>query len=88
VPGNNGIATQLRAMADQVLGVEGTINSRSEGLRKRIDLNQDRQDQLEERVAAVEKRLRAQYTALDRQMAALTGLANYVNQQFGTTSQS
>jgi flagellar hook-associated protein 2 len=88
VPGNNGIATQLRVMADQVLGVEGTINNRSEGLRKRIDLNQDRQERLEERVAAIEKRLRAQYTALDRQMASLTGLANYVNQQFGTTTRN
>lgn len=88
VPANNGIAAQLRAMADQVLSFDGSINSRSEGLRKRIDMNQDRQEQLEERVAAVEKRLRAQYTALDRQMAALTGLASYVNQQFGTTSNS
>jgi len=86
VPANNGIAAQLRAMADQVLGFDGSINSRSEGLRKRIDMNQDRQEQLEERVAAVERRLRAQYTALDRQMAALTGLASYVNQQFGATN--
>ena len=29
----------------------------------------------------VEKRLRAQYTALDRQMASLSGLSNYVTQQ-------
>ena len=61
----------LRAMADQVLSIDGSISSRSEGLRKRIDLNQDRQDMLEDRIAQVEKRLRAQYTALDRQMASL-----------------
>jgi len=80
---NNGIATQLRALADQVLGIEGSISTRTEGLRKRIDLNQDRQEMLEDRIAMVEKRLRAQYTALDRQMASLTSLSSYVTQQLG-----
>ena len=80
-PANNGIATQLRAMADQVLGIEGSISTRTEGLRKRIDLNQDRQELLEDRIAMMEKRLRAQYTALDRQMASLNSLSNYVTQQ-------
>ena len=87
-PANNGIATQLRAMADQVLGIEGSISTRSEGLRKRLDLNQDRQDQLEDRITMVEKRLRAQYTALDRQMASLNSLSNYVTQQLSAMSNS
>jgi flagellar hook-associated protein 2 len=87
-PANNGIATQLRAMADRVLGIEGSISTRTEGLRKRIDLNQDRQALLEDRVAMVEKRLRAQYTALDKQMASLTSLSNYVNQQIAALNNS
>ena len=85
-PANNGFAVQLRAMADQVLGIEGSISSRTEGLRKRIDMNQDRQDMLNDRIAMVEKRLRAQYTALDRQMASLTSLSNYVSQQISAFS--
>jgi flagellar hook-associated protein 2 len=36
---------------------------------------------LEDRISMVEKRLRAQYTALDKQMASLTSLSNYVTQQ-------
>jgi len=88
VPANNGIAVQLRAMADQVLGIEGSISSRTEGLRKRLDMNQDRQDMLNDRIAMVEKRLRAQYTALDRQMASLTSLSNYVSQQISAMNQS
>ena len=87
-PANNGIATLMRAMADQVLSIDGSISSRSEGLRKRIDLNQDRQELLEDRIAGVEKRLRAQYTALDKQMASLTSLSNYVTQQLSAMSQS
>ncbi len=87
-PANNGIATQLRAMADRVLGIEGSINTRTDGLRKRIDLNQDRQALLEDRIAMMEKRLRAQYTALDKQMASLNSLSNYVTQQLSAMSNS
>jgi flagellar hook-associated protein 2 len=81
VPANNGIATRIRSMADQLLGNDGTIGTRSEGLRRNIDLNQDRQERLENRIAQVEKRLRAQYTALDRQMAQLNSLSGYITQQ-------
>ena len=85
-PANNGIATRLRAMADQVLSIDGSISTRTEGLRKRIDMNQDRQEQLEDRITLMEKRLRAQYTALDKQMASLNSLSNYVSQQIAALS--
>ena len=84
VPGNNGIATRMRALADRLIGSDGTVSSRTDGLRKRIDLNQDRQDHLSDHIAMVEKRLRAQYTALDRTMAQLSGLSSYVAQQFSS----
>jgi flagellar hook-associated protein 2 len=87
-PANNGFAIRLRAFADQLLGVDGSISSRSEGLRKRIDLNQDRQERLNDRIEMIEKRLRAQYTALDRQMASLNSLSNYVTQQISTLNRS
>ena len=80
-PGNDGIATRLRRMADGVLGTDGTLSNRTDGLRKRLDLNQDRQDSLSLRIEQIEKRLRAQYTALDRQMGQLSGLSGYVTQQ-------
>lgn len=81
VSANNGVATLIRNMADSLLGTSGTIVTRSEGLRKRIDMNQDRQENLTNRIAQVEKRLRAQYTALDRQMAQLNSLSGYISQQ-------
>ncbi len=85
---NNGMALRLRALADQMLGVDGSISTRSEGLRKRIELNGDRQERLEDRIAMTEKRLRAQYTALDRQMASLNSLSSYVTQQMKALSSS
>lgn len=78
---NDGFAQQLRRYADAVLGADGAIASRQEGIRKRIERNGDRQEQLEDRIALVEKRLRAQYTALDGRMAQLNGLSTYLTQQ-------
>ena len=75
-------------MADQVLSIEGSISTRTEGLRKRIDLNQDRREMLEDRIVMVEKRLRAQYTALDKQMASLNSLSSYVTQQIAAMTRS
>lgn len=88
VPANNGVATQIRALADLMLGADGTIVTRSEGLRKSIDLNNDRKERLTDRIAQVEKRLRAQYTALDRQMVQLNSLSGYITQQLTVSSNS
>ncbi|MFO1224816.1 MAG: flagellar filament capping protein FliD [Burkholderiaceae bacterium] len=81
VPANNGIATLMRTQADQALGVDGTLTSRSDGLRTRIQSNEKRQAEMEVRVQQTETRLRAQYTALDKQMGQLTSLSSYVTQQ-------
>ena len=81
VPANDGIATQIRKLGDALLGADGTVSTKTDGLRKRIDLNQDRQLQLSDRIAMIEKRMRAQYTALDRQMGQLNSLGGYINQQ-------
>lgn len=83
---NDGIATRMRRMADQVMGIDGSLSTRSEGLRKRIDRNADKQSDLNDRVALVEKRLRQQYSLLDTQLGKLNGLQNYVSQQFGNNN--
>jgi flagellar hook-associated protein 2 len=81
ITANNGFATLIRTQADAALGVDGSIASRSEGLRDRISRNEKRQAELERRVAQTETRLRKQYTALDAKMGELQGLSNYVAQQ-------
>jgi flagellar hook-associated protein 2 len=81
VSANNGFATLLRQQTDQALGIDGTIATRSEGLRDSIDRNEKRQAELETRVTLVEARLRKQYTALDTQMGQLQSLSTYVTQQ-------
>lgn len=76
---NNGIATRWRALADQVTGMDGSITTRTAGLQTRVAANNKRVDELTDRSAAYEKRLRAQYTALDTQMAKLNDMSSYVS---------
>jgi flagellar hook-associated protein 2 len=76
-----GLMRRLRDLADDVLGTSGTITSRTEGLQERLQKNQRDQERLESRIALVEKRLRAQYGALDTRMASLNSLSGYVTQQ-------
>lgn len=80
-PTASGIAVQLRGYADALLGSDGAIDAKQDSLNARLRANQDQQERLEDRVAATEKRLRAQYTALDQRMGSLNGLSSYVGQQ-------
>lgn len=77
----SGIAVQLRSFADALLGSDGAIDAKQDSLNARLRANQNQQERLEDRVAATEKRLRAQYTALDQRMGSLSGLSSYVGQQ-------
>ncbi|MDR7334980.1 flagellar filament capping protein FliD [Roseateles asaccharophilus] len=78
---NSGFAQRIRSYVDGALSTEGRVSSKQAGLQKQIDSNNKRMDQMEDRVALTEKRLRARYTALDTQMAQLNGLSNYITQQ-------
>lgn len=85
---NDGMSQRMRALADNVLGAEGSVTTRSAGIQSSIDRNNDRQEELEDRVAKVEARLRAQYTALDASLAQLNSLSTYVTQQLSVLNNS
>jgi flagellar hook-associated protein 2 len=78
---NDGFGIMLRQFADLTLGSEGILTTRQEGLRNRIEDIGERTAKLEDRLTLTEKRLRDQYTKLDSNMAALSGLQSYVAQQ-------
>jgi flagellar hook-associated protein 2 len=79
----NGLAERVRALADNLLSTDGPVDARQTGLRSLKSSNSSRQQALEDRVAATEKRLRTQYQTLDANMARLNSLQNYVSQQIG-----
>lgn len=84
----DGLAERVANLADNWLDTEGSLTSRQDGLKRLLDVNADRQDAMETRLLATEKRLRAQYTALDTKMAGLTNLNQYISQQITNWNKS
>lgn len=78
---SDGIAVRLSDLIDSLTDSDGALSGKTEALRSRLERNQDDQDRMNDRLALVEARLQSQYTALDRQMASLNGLNQYVSQQ-------
>jgi flagellar hook-associated protein 2 len=77
----DGFAKRFRVATDNMLGIDGALTTRTDGLGQQLQRNQKDQDALNVRLDAIEKRLRAQYTALDTVMAQLSTQSSYLTQQ-------
>ncbi len=88
VPGNNGFARRYATLASQVLSVDGTVTTHTQGLQKLVTKNSDDQAKLNDRVDLFQKRLIAQYTSLDSNIAKLNSLSSYVTQQIAQMNRS
>lgn len=86
--GNNGLARRYANLASQVLGVDGSLTTRTEGLRERLTKNGIEQDKLSERVDRYKARLVAQYTAMDANLSKLNALSSYVSAQLAALTAS
>lgn len=82
----DGLAVGFEALADGMLGSEGALTLRSEGLQASIDRNERDQERLEDRVERVRERLLRQYSALDNTIGQLSGLGSLVTQQLDALS--
>ena len=78
---NDGFARRYAQLATQVLGTDGSLTTRTEGLRNRITKNGEDQANLSDRVERFRARLVAQYTVLDGNLSKLNALSSYVTQQ-------
>ena len=85
-PALDGFGKRFRVLADSMIGIGGAITSRTDGLGQRLQRNQKDQDAMELRLAAIEKRYRAQYTALDTAMARISTQSAYITQQVAAWS--
>lgn len=85
-PANSGFARRYADLATQVLGVDGTLTTRTEGLRNRLTRNSTDQDKLNARAERFQARLVAQYTTMDGNLARLNSLSGYLTQQLGSLS--
>jgi flagellar hook-associated protein 2 len=80
-PTKDGFAKRFRVATDNMLGIDGALTTRTDGLGQQLQRNQKDQDALNVRLDAIEKRLRDQYTALDTVMAQLNTQSAYLTQQ-------
>jgi len=87
---SQGYAYQLDKLADNFLATTGPVNSRTDGINKSIKDIDKQRDTLNQRLADVEQRLRAQFTALDLLVGKLKGTNDFLTQQLarlpGTSS--
>ena len=84
----DGFALKFKNFATGALASGGSVVSKADALQKKLDTNTAEQTRVNDRAAAVEARLRKQYSALDAKMAGLTALNAYVAQQVTTWNQS
>jgi flagellar hook-associated protein 2 len=85
---NDGFARRYASLATQALGVDGIVTTRTAGLQALITKNTDDQAAMSDRVDTFQKRLVAQYTALDAKVAQLNSLSSYVTQQVAQWTKS
>lgn len=78
---DQGIAFRLEARMDDYLSFDGLITTREEGLRSRIDYNEDAQARMEYRLGLIEARYLKQFSALDSIISQSNATSSYLSQQ-------
>lgn len=76
-----GFGLKIKRFADRLNSVDGLMNTKAESFQRLLDRNSDDQDRVNDRAARVEKRLLAQYNAMDAAVGRLNTLSAFVTQQ-------
>jgi flagellar hook-associated protein 2 len=83
-----GYAVQLDQMLTGLLASDGTLAARTDGINSSIISIGNQRAALNLRLAAVQARYQAQYTALDMLMSKLNSTSSYLTQQLANLSGS
>lgn len=78
---SNGYAYQLGQVASRYIGTDGLIANRTDGINASITDIEKQRDALSIRLAVIEERYRAQFTALDTLMSSLRNTSTFLTQQ-------
>lgn len=82
--GADGLAGKLVALADDYVGGAGAIAGRTASIETSLHRIEDQRGQLNVRLDNLEKRLRAEFSALDRLVASLKTTGDYLAQQLAS----
>ena len=78
----NGFATRLAATADNYLGSDSILQTRTDGLDAQVERINEQRERLEVRLASLEERLFRQYNALDSLLSELNNTSSFLQTQF------
>lgn len=77
----NAYGTAVSDLSDQVTRFDGLLKNRTDGLGATVSRLEDQRSAMEYRLTLTEKRLRAQFTALDTMLGQLSTTSSYLTQQ-------
>jgi flagellar hook-associated protein 2 len=86
--GVSGFMDRFRDLGNALLGTDGSLQTRTASLQSMMSRNDKSQSAMQDRLTQTEARLRAQYQALDTNMAKLNGLQNYLTGQLAALSKA
>ena len=78
---DEGLANRLDDALQTYLSTDGVFSARTKGLKDRIDDVSEQRVKLDRRLAAVETRLRSQFTAMDMLLGQLQSTSTFLTQQ-------
>lgn len=81
---STGYAYQMGEYLDGVLRDDGSLKTRTAGIDSSIKTLDKRQEQLEARLAQIEKRYRAQFSALDTMLSSMNSTSAFLTQQLAS----
>ena len=79
-----GFAERLQSVAGNIVGFGGLLDIRTDGLNERISSLDSREERIELRLITTERRIRAQFTALDGLVANLQSTGSFLTQQLSS----
>jgi flagellar hook-associated protein 2 len=74
----NGVAVRLEAFADQLIGFDGVLATREEGLNSRMKSLEEQENRWELRVLDMEARYKRQFAAMDAAVSSMQASSNYL----------
>ncbi len=78
---DDGVLDKMEVLVDQYVEVNGVIQSKEDGLRNSIKIITEQRISLERHLISLEKRLLAQFTAMDAVVAQLKSLSDFLETQ-------
>ncbi|TCS39193.1 flagellar hook-associated protein 2 [Paucimonas lemoignei] len=78
---SRGYASKFDSLLTSLLDTKGPLTSRTDGLNATLKSLSDQKERISDRLIDIEKRYRAQFTALDVAIASMSQTSNYLAQQ-------